>query len=60
MDNDPKTRQEKRKNQKQKGRADKLGSSKHIRATEALLQKIRIQGTTRTKKINIFFCSGKI
>jgi hypothetical protein len=32
----PQTRQEKKKNQKQKGRPDKLGTSKHIRAMEAL------------------------
>lgn len=32
----PQTRQEKKKNQKQKGRPDKLGSSKHIRAVESL------------------------
>jgi hypothetical protein len=36
---DPKTRNEKKKNQKQKGRPDKLGSSKHIRAAEALREK---------------------
>ena len=35
----PQTRQEKKKNQKQKGRPDKLGSSKHIRAAEALREK---------------------
>ncbi len=36
---EPKTRIEKKKNQKQKGRPDKLGSSKHIRAAEALREK---------------------
>jgi hypothetical protein len=36
---DPKTRNEKKKNQKQKGRPDKLGSSKHIRAAEALRER---------------------
>lgn len=35
----PSTRQEKKKNQKQKGRPDRLGSNKHIRATEALREK---------------------
>jgi hypothetical protein len=39
MDNHPQTRTEKKKNQKQKGRPDKLGSSKHIRAAEALREK---------------------
>ena len=36
---DPKTRNQKKKNQKQKGRPDKLGSSKHIRAAEALRER---------------------
>jgi hypothetical protein len=36
---DPRTRNEKKKNQKQKGRPDKLGSSKHIRAAEALRER---------------------
>jgi hypothetical protein len=38
----PKTRQEKKKDQKQKGGQDhRLGSSKHIRALEALKEKKR-------------------
>lgn len=36
---DPKTRTEKKKNQKQKGHQDRLGSSKHVRAMEALREK---------------------
>jgi hypothetical protein len=35
----PKTRQESKKNQRCKGRPDQLGSQKHIRQTEALLAK---------------------
>jgi hypothetical protein len=36
---DPKTRNEKKKNQKQKSHQDRLGSSKHVRAMEALREK---------------------
>lgn len=39
MDHQPKTRQEKKKDQKQKGKQDRLGSSKHTRLVEALQAK---------------------
>jgi hypothetical protein len=49
----PHTRQEKKKNQKQKGRPDKLGSSKHIRAAEALREKKSgVPGSTSTNNNN--------
>lgn len=47
MDNAPRTRQESKKNQKQKGRPEKLGSSKHVRAYEALLAR---QGVAQKPK----------
>jgi len=50
MDSNPKTRNEKKKNQKQKGRpGDKLGSSKHVRASEALRER---KGGTATHSVN--------
>jgi hypothetical protein len=39
MDDSPRTRQESKKNQKQKGRADKLGSSKSVRQYEAMMER---------------------
>jgi hypothetical protein len=39
MDNTPKTRVESKKNQKQKGRPDRLGSSKAVRQYEALMER---------------------
>lgn len=39
MDNTPKTRGESKKNQKQKGRPDRLGSSKAVRQYEALMER---------------------
>jgi hypothetical protein len=35
----PQTRTEKKKDQKQKGHQDRLGSSKHVRAMEALRER---------------------
>lgn len=39
MDNTPMTRGEKKKDQRQKGRADRLGSSKGVRQHEALMER---------------------
>lgn len=58
MDNNPKTRQEKRKDPKQKGRPDKLGTSKHIRAVEALRE--RTSGQNNNKKQTQTFFSSEL